>query len=47
MRVVKLESLYILYTNADSLMNKRRELIIGLNDLNFKPLIIAVGEVKN
>ena len=43
----KVKDFNILYTNADSLMNKRHELLVRLDDLNFKPHVIAITEVKN
>lgn len=43
----EIENFHILYTNADSLMNKRHELLIRLSTLKVKPHIIAITEVKN
>ena len=36
-----------MFTNADSLMIKRHEFLKRLNDLHFKPHVIATTEVKN
>ena len=36
----------VLYTNADSLTNKKTELLLLLKSLNHKPSIIAITEVK-
>ena len=44
---VRLENIWVFYTNADSLMNKRQELQIRLNHLKTKPHVIAITEVKN
>ena len=37
----------IVYTNADSFMGKRHELKILINNLEYKPQIIAITEIKN
>ena len=41
------KGLSIMYTNADSLMNKREELNMLINSCQQKPNIIAITEVKN
>ena len=38
--------LRVIYTNADSLTNKRDDLLLFLNSLDFKPSIIIITEVN-
>lgn len=38
--------LNIFYTNADSFLNKRQELLLFLNSSDYKPKVIAITEVK-
>ena len=39
--------LQVIYTNADSLTNKRDDLLLFLNSLDFKPSIIIITEVNS
>lgn len=44
---ILLDEITVLYTNADSLMNKRQELLTRISVLTNKPHIIAITEVKS
>ena len=40
-------ALRVIYTNVDSLTNKRDDLLLFLNSLDFKPSIIIITEVNS